>query len=335
METNKQEELTDVSTGIPFLDNEMEKHFERVLDCIFDKSPGWEKRLRGFFSQGMGDLIYRTAIYAMILQDWDLLLNCLGLLRCYKRWPDWVEIGKKKRREFRRAGYRRHRGQRSMTRDPYFVTLAAAALFEEGNTIDLVKKMKIPFWMNRPMLWAYKKSLEDPLSERKRKRLECILLFQMKWREGQQTRRLVWQSKKADMKQKDNRLGEYIYGALTKILGYPMYVKFIHSLVAYTARLKKVQAELSRQTPHWNYAILLLCEKPTMYLAKDFIENYKAHEGFQWSGGTLLKADERLIPEEEELKMDKDFLDFIWERYQTKSNRRVSHSFPLTNEETH
>ena len=185
------------------------------------------------------------------------------------------------------------------------------------------------------MLWAYKKALEDPLSEKRRRRLERILLRQMKWRERQQPKRLVWLAKKAEMRQKGNKLGEYIYDELQKILGYPTYVKFIHGLVAYTAKLPEVQAELSRQTPHWNYAILLLCEKPTMYLAKDFIEKYKAHEGFQWSGGTLQKPDERLIPEEEGLKMDKDFLDYLWEKYQARNNNRASHSFPLKYAETH
>jgi len=128
---------------------------------------------------------------------------------------------------------------------------------------------------------------------------------------------LEWKKKK----QESTGFKRYIYDRLQNNLGYPMYVKHMHGFMAYTSKSPLVQIELDRQLPHWNYVIKLMCEKPTMYLAKEFIENYKSKKGFQWSDDNWVKDKNKLIPPEQKYKLDKDWLDYWWARW--NENRKI------------
>lgn len=282
------------------------------------ESPDWEIKKRGFATNGMGDLITRTAYFAIALQDVDLLHNCIDLCNAYKRWPDWLEPGKEKRKKLIKAGFDSYRGQRSMTRDPYLMTLVAISQMKgliEYERYYLYKKLKIPFWMNRTWLWWYKRTLLNP---RNLPRFERALLRNMRWREKQELRRAAWKIKKQEAKDEGKRLKYYIYGRLVNNLGFPMYVKNHYGWMAYTVGAKRVQEQLVRQVPHWNYALLLLCEKPTMYLVKDFIEKYKAKIGFQWAGEVQRTEVSRELPIDDRYKLDKDVLDYLWDEYNNK-----------------
>lgn len=294
---------------------DFKQHFERHHDCMLAKSPDWEIKKRGFATNGMGDLITRTAYFAIALQDMDLLLNCIDLCNEYKRWPDWLEPGKAKRRELKKAGFDSYRSQRSMTRDPFLMTLVAISQMKyitEGERYDLYVKLEIPFWMNRTWLWWYKATLMIPNNL---PGFERALLRNMRWRERQEPKRAVWKIKKQQAKDEGKKLKFYVYGRLVNNLGFPMYVKNHYGWMAYTVGAKRVQIQLARQVPEWNYAILLLCEKPGMYLASDFIENYKAKIGFQWAGEVQRTEISRELPLDDKYKLDKDVLDYLWDEY--------------------
>jgi hypothetical protein len=298
---------------------EFTQEFERHADCMLDRSPDWEVREKGFASNGMGDLIDRTANFAIALQDWELLLNCIGLCNARKRWPDWLEPGRAERRALRKAGYKRTRSQHSMTADPYIMTLAAISQMKdisEKQRHGWYKFLKIPLRLQRPVLWWYKRALMAPHLTPK---FERVLLRNMRWREKQQPRRLVWSEKKVLHREAGHRWRAYIYGRLANNFGFPAYVKYLWAWMAYTTGATLAQVELQRQVPHWNYAVLLLCEKPTIYLAESYITNYSAKNGFQWSGESWVSDKSRLLPLQDKYKMDKDILDYLWDEYKKKS----------------
>jgi len=293
-----------------------EKYIYRAVDCMLARSDEWEVDLYGIDMKGRGDLIWRTALYAVILQDWELLLTCFELLREYKRWPDWLEPGRKERRRLKKLGYKGFRSQRSMTRDPYIMTLCAIMLMEDINEDQRrswINQVKIPFWINRPYLRRFKRVL---LNKDKLPGFEKVLLRVMKRRERIEPRRLDW---KVKAKASDGLKG-YIYDRLQNNLGYPAYVKHLHGLMAYVTGAERVKERLIGLVPHWNFAILLLCEKPTMYLLKGMIEAYNARRGFQWSKDEWIdiKDGTKLIPKSEKYKLDKDWLDYLWMKYNEK-----------------
>lgn len=306
------------------VDNELKKYeflleepFERIGDLMYEKSPGWEKPIRGWNTNGMGDVILVTAFFAIAKQDFELLLRCTQLLKEYKRWPDFVEPGKAERKRLKKEGFEGFRGQRSMTRDPYIATIAAIALMEEGETVFLMQDLKIPFWMNRSWLYCWKKCLENHNSPKWKDRFEKIIIAQMKFREFTDKRRPVWLAKKEQAKKDKKKLRIWWFDALQKVLGFPGFTKHLIGWMAYTIGATKVQQRLAKLSPSWNYGLLLLCNKPTMYLAKDFIEGYISKEGYTWSGEILNKREP--IPVENEYKMDKDILDYLWSKYKFKS----------------
>jgi len=292
--------------------------FERHSDCMLEKSPQWEIRARGFPTNGMGDLMVRNAKFAVILQSEELILMNIHLLNDYKRWPDWLEPGREKRKEFHAQGYEKFRGQRSMTRDPYLQTLCAISLMEnwDADTKAVwIKAIKIPFWMNRANLFWLKRTLLNPKNLR---HLERAMMRDFKFRERMQPRRLVWRKKAGFHRDAGNKFRHYIYGRLQNNLGNPGYVKFMHSWMAYCTGAKRVQEAVARVTPHWNYGVLLLCEKPTMYLAKDFIENYQSRGGWEWSREDYRDGKKDLIPPEQKYQPDKQFLNYLWCKFNEK-----------------
>lgn len=295
---------------------DLDTYYEIIGDYAFCKSPQWEIDKRGFPTNGMGDLGTRTAKFAIAKQSTEMVLASIRLLNDYKRWPDWCEPGRKERKRLKKAGFDGFRGQRSLTRDPYRYCLVAISEqkgISEAVKHSLYKKVRIPFWINRLPLWLFKRALLNPKWQ---PIFQRVKIGEIWFRNLLDPRREIWWEKKEKAKENGQGFREWWYDALQKSLGFAGFHKHQMAWQLYTTNSMKAQAKLCKTVPHWNYVLMLLCDKPTVYLCQHFIKNYKGMEGYLWSADKY-KLRER-IPEDEALKLDEDLLNYLWNNYNLK-----------------
>ena len=95
-------------------------------------------------NKGIGDLLFRSALFALARRDYRLLFSCYKLTKQRKRWPDGLGF----------PTAEEHRNQNRMTRDPYWVFWAACFLMNKPHYIEATKP---PWSIWRPHFTAYRK----------------------------------------------------------------------------------------------------------------------------------------------------------------------------------
>lgn len=288
----------------------------RQVDTMLTYADDYSFNVFGFDHMGRADCIMRTANFAAALQDWDLLLNCMMLLKEYKRWPDWLELDRKQKKILKEKGYKKFRSQRSMTRDPYKYTLTSICLMEglnEDQRKEWIRQVRIPFWMNRSGLWLWKRAL---LNKKYQRAFEWVLMREMDWRLWTEKYRDGWKEKEKTEK----GLRRYFYDRLVNNLGYPGYVKHLHGCMIYVTGSERLGDRLLKYTPQWNHVLKILCGSKLVHLEIDFIENYRNKKGFQWNGEAWRSEEWRKLPETEKYKWDKDWLDMLYNRWKKQRN---------------
>lgn len=118
-------------------------------------------------SHGKGDLIYHTMVYAIAARDVFMLKFCVQLLRERKRWHDSMNhpLDARNWLDETLSGiayklgimeYRKHRRQGGMTRDPFTMVFAAAKFLDR---MDVVSDLTVPWYIDRPHFWAWRRLL--------------------------------------------------------------------------------------------------------------------------------------------------------------------------------
>lgn len=97
-------------------------------------------------NKGIGDLLFRSALFAMARRDYRLLFSCYILIKQRKRWPDSLGI----------PIAEEHRNQNRMTRDPYWVFWAASYLMNKPHYIEATPP---PWYIWRPHFMAWRQYL--------------------------------------------------------------------------------------------------------------------------------------------------------------------------------
>jgi len=215
-------------------------------------------------SRGERDCIYRSAYAAMAYGDFRLVWNCLHLCDGKIRWP--VRLGEPSKR---------------MTRDPYIITICAAYLLDASYDsqpeygIDKIKSyLKIPWYLYRPHVWAWRKYL---------------ITGSEKWKRRYERRAIL------GLKISKNR----------------MFSLCLEAWMAYVADSDKVKLEVWFKSPTWNKLISILCcseiEPDLKIVFEDYITNYRPKDRNQWTESKW-RNDGYYTGE---YKIDKDILTYL------------------------
>lgn len=273
------------------MNEELTYYFEDrgYIRCI---SPGWEREVYGFFPNGIGDVLFRTAHYALIECDENMLLRVADQLKLRQRWPDFMMEGNedrfaKNRFQYRRSKrkhesgesqYRLYRPQGGMTRDPFNMLYCVADVMNARPFIEIIK----PVWYNwRPPFNSWRR---------------YILTESRFWKWWYET---------------------------TEIIGLmfnpPAFAIYLAAWKAYVADSSKVKRMIGLLTPNWNYCVRELIHHPLRHLDRLFIDTYKPRFGFVWQGDEGLSDKSRIIKDPPEGRyFDKDML--LWIHNQNKEN---------------
>ena len=231
---------------------------------------------------GKGDLVTRMARYAIITGDPDVIKACIKLLNERKRWPDafngehdaknwfdykWSHLLFK----LKINPLKKYRSQRSVTRDPYIMLTCAIYLHQ----YEMIRDLKIPWWLQRFDLWHWKKYLET-----------------------------------SDMKHKDKyelllKMGIDISAAFK----FPGYVKSLNAWMAYIARSKEIKDYLLPYIPHWNLLNRMLCGD---VIYQDDLDRYISSKGWLWDR-TILPDMVYELGDCEPVYLDRDILYAVYE----------------------
>jgi hypothetical protein len=249
-------------------------------------SPKWEHEEYGFFPNGIGDVLFRTAHYALIEGDEDMLFRVGDQLMLRQRWPNFMMEGNKDRFAKNRFQYKRSKcryktmetqyrlfsPQNRMSRDPFIMFYCATNIM---NTRPLFKIIK-PVWYNwRPPFNSWYRYLFTK-----------------------------------------NRIWKWWY-EFTEIIGLmfnpPPFAVYLAAWKAYTADSSKVKRMIGLLTPHWNYCIRQLIHHPLRHLDRTFISHYKPRFGFVWQGDEGIFNSDKVIKNPPPGRyLDKDILIFVY-----------------------
>lgn len=244
-------------------------------------SPDWEIRRDGEASDGIGDLIGRSAKAALAYNDPTMLKSCINLLKKGMRWPDsmspknmarnrldhqwskWMhKLGKQK--------YVKCRPQGSITRDPYVGVICACQLMP--GFWQSIRTLKIPWYLNRPDLYFWKRYLEK----------------------GKYKRQYEWWA---------------LLGLNKKT---PVFVLYHIAWMAYVADSEKIKDKLFKYLPHWNILLRVLCVG--LAIPWEHTEDYRAKSNYQWQRPKWDTPPEDSIyylDKDDAYKLDKDILDYV------------------------
>jgi hypothetical protein len=259
---------------------------------ILAASPSWEGSLYSFMPDGKGDLNFRNPLFGLCHNDPKLVEHSRDLLKQRKRWPDefnhpndarnrldkWL-ADRRHKRDPEKYPHTKYRNQRGMTRDPFITCLFAMYMLPDYFKLEDIRKLKIPWYINRPDLWHWKRYLYTGKRWHKR-RYEWWSLFSIQ---------------------------------LARRFGFPAFVRHLCAIKAYAADSDLIMGTLRPDIPHWNYADKLLCCIPTYHLLKTFVEYYVAKRGYQWQAEQWIPEKEALN-QMDIYKLDKDFLQYLWNR---------------------
>ena len=204
-----------------------------------------------------------------------------------------------------------------MTRDPYIMTIAAVMLqvgLSEESKVALVKKIKIPFYLNRPSLWRWKRAVADPHNRKLREKYEKSEMRGMRFAIKTGRLREKWKVKEKYYKALGPEWKYKVYHFLrhNAVAGYPGFVKHLDGWKVYVAKATEAQEMLAKEIPYWNTALKLLCRIPTAYLLEDFVKAYEPKRGYQWQGEAWVKKE---ILVDQDYYLDKGVLDWLWTKY--------------------
>jgi len=268
--------------------------FKHACGGIACHSSEWLISVLGWDPFGKGDIIFRTAMYAIITGDKELLKFCVQLLKEGKRWPNsmnqdcdspniFIEYLDKVISKFNMRASRtkwvpiipwriRYRCQNRMTRDPIIMVLIAWELLDgEGEC-----PIKVPWYLQRPDMYHWGRWIKTGRSKHKR--------------------RYEW------------------WATLGSGKNMPMYALHLECWRAWKIDSDKVKKYLQPLIPDWNHACRLLIDHPLNHLSYGFMKNYKARSLYQWTWPVYITppADSTFyLDEEDELKWDKDVLNFL------------------------
>ncbi len=140
-----------------------------------NKSLDWEVANYGEPVNGKGDLISNTMMRIIEQGDksswaYNSLMYCQNLLRNRKRWPDRMNqnIDAKSSIQWRWSKQMqklevnktvKYRPQHHMTRDGFIYTICCAVHLDR---IDIIKKVRIPWYLYRPSVFAWRRYLIKP-----------------------------------------------------------------------------------------------------------------------------------------------------------------------------
>ncbi len=273
----------------------MKNYYYINAGMMLARSPEWEADKYGFYPDGIGDCIGRSAKAALVYHKPEMLQKCVDLLKIGKRWPDELEGVNCAKNWFDytwsrlryklgiSTWYRKYRHQTSITRDPIIGVICALWVMDWftfrmslNNWGKQIKDIKIRWWQNRPDLYHWKKYLETGKAKHKRK--------------------YEWWAKIGLSKRT------------------PVYVLNHMAWMAYVAESDRMKEKLWSHIPHWNYLLRELTNHPLNHLHRILIENYQAKSGSQWSHHTLIKPPEDshfYLDPDDEFKMDLDELNYI------------------------
>ena len=234
------------------------------------------------WSQGRGDLVWRMAIYALITGDVDVIKACIKLLNGRKRWPDLLNMDNDSRnmieywlyKVIHKLGLRadkKAKPQNRMSRDP-FIMLTCAIYWHQ---YEMIRDLKIPWRINNPSLWFWKKYLETNDK-----------LFKLKYES--------WTKFSIN---------------ISSIFGFKGYVKSLLAWRAFIARSYEVKGHLIDYIPYWNYANRLLCGD---IIDEQDVKSYASSDGWIWNADTP-KDNPQWLGEGEPIYLDKEYLNFVYE----------------------
>jgi len=226
---------------------------------------------------GRGDLVWRMAIYALITGDVDVIKACIKLLNERKRWPDKLNLpGDSKNmidywfhKIFSKE--KKRRPQNRMSRDPYKMLICAIYWHQ----YEMLRDLKIPWRINKPSLWHWKKYLETHDK-----------LFKLKYES--------WAKFSI---------------SVNSIFGFKGYVKSLSAWCAFIAQSDEVKSHLIDHIPCWNYVNRLLCGD---IVDEQDVKSYISCAGWVWNADAL-PDDPRELGEGEPIYLDKEYLNFVFE----------------------
>lgn len=248
----------------------------------------------GFYPNSLGDSIYHTAMLVMYTGDDEKLMVLIRLLNERKRWPDEFnhpQMAKNRLDKFLHP--KKYRWQHGMTRDPYILVISAMKLM--GCVWEKeIHRIKIPWWLYRPNLWAWHKYLSTG---------EIKYKHRYEWWAGLS---IKFSSKNI-----------------------PTFVTTLRAWKAYIAESDKIKKKLHPDIKDWNILQRLLANKdidPVKY--KKVVFSYIAKTKIQWSADDWIKPgiwdddgfwiDEEvflvgnILPLDDEIKLDKDIIEYLF-----------------------
>lgn len=230
-----------------------------------------------------GDVMIRMCKYALRTGDKDVIKACIELFNAGKRWPDSLNNeGDCKnrlqywwgRQKFFHFGAKTHKygPQKNVSRDCGVMLITAAY----WHLPEMIKDIRIPWKIQRPSLWHWKKFLET----------------------GKEIHRVkyeYWEKFNID---------------LAIAFSFKGYVKSLCSIKAFIARSYEIKTYLLPYIPWWNLLNRLLCNDQA--ITKDQVESYIPQKGYLWSADDLPEEEQPLGPDEP-VYLDKAMLEFAYE----------------------
>ncbi len=251
----------------------MKNYYFIKAGMMLARSPQWEYDDYGFYPDGIGDCIGRSAKAALVYNKPEMLQKCVNLLKAGKRWP--VMLSPPPPHPERLWGAKkRYRRQSSITRDPIIGVICSLWLMPYSSNYQWkkqIKDIKIRWWQNRPDLYYWKKYLETGKAKHKRK---------------------------------------YEWWAKLNITRYtPNYTLNHMAWMAYVADSDKMKEKLLDYIPDWNYLLIALCD-PIEWEMGDY--KAKSGYQWSHPGWIIPPEDSHYyLDEEDEYKLDKDVLNWV------------------------
>ena len=183
---------------------------------------------------GQNDCGFRTALAAIAYDDFGLMCRCKKLLQAKERWPKELETPSKQ-----------------MTRDPYIMTICAYTQIlidytPRYNTPRYTEETKIPWYLYRPHVWAWRKYL---------------ITGSAKWKRRYERRAIL------GLKLSRNKV----------------FALHLDAWMAYVADSDKVKVKLWRYIPSWNYLLESLTGKYPRFCFTEVADSYTPKIRYAWS----------------------------------------------------
>ena len=125
-------------------------------NLLLETAQPWQIEQFGFDAHGKDNCLFISSIAAICYENYDMLRAVADCLLQRRRWP--VELDQPEDKNYRSV--------KGMTRDPYIMFYCAAHLLNRRQFIDAVK---MPWYLYRPNVWAWRRYLITGEEKYKRK----------------------------------------------------------------------------------------------------------------------------------------------------------------------